>query len=248
VALCPFATHRLIPPGSNDPAIAPRIAILHVDAGNADSLYDYFNGPSGGIESHFFVKRDGEIEQYRDTGLQADANLDANDFAVSIETQGFAVGEWTPEQLDSIQRLLLWLHQEHPAIRLAPCDAWDGSGIGYHVMFGAPGHWTPVSKSCPGPDRVRQFHNVIVPWLRAGADQEDPMAEYADQLDAIQAKLNDNTEALARLEAQTDGMVKKDRQRMERVMARLSRILAESKDDATKRDLQAAVDELTADD
>jgi hypothetical protein len=247
VALCPFATHRLIPPGSNDPAIAPRIAILHVDAGNADSLYDYFNGPSGGIESHFFVKRDGEIEQYRDTSRQADANLDANDFAVSIETQGYAVGEWTPEQLDSIQRLLLWLHQEHPAIRLAPCDAWDGSGIGYHVMFGAPGHWTPVSKSCPGPDRVRQFHNVIVPWLRAGADQEDPMAEYADRLDAIQVDAHAARVAAEEANLRLEQQLTRERARFQRVMKRLATIRDQAKDDATKADLQKLADDLAAD-
>lgn len=176
MALCPFATLRLIPPGSSDPRISPRVAVLHVDAGNADSLHDYFAYRSGGIESHFHIKRDGEIEQYRDTGWQADANHRANDFAVSIETQGYGAGEWTPEQLASIKRLLVWLNQAHPAIRLAKCDRWDGSGIGYHVQFGSPGPWTPVAKSCPGPDRIRQFNNVIVPWLNAGAEEGDDMA------------------------------------------------------------------------
>ena len=237
---CPFATERLIPPGSSDPRISPRIAILHVDAGNADSLYDYFNGPSGGIESHFFVKRTGEIEQYRDTSWQADANLDANDFAVSIETQGYGVGEWTAEQLDSIKRLLVWLNEVHPAIPLRKCDRWDGSGIGYHVMFGAPGHWTPVSKSCPGPDRVRQFNDVIVPWLSAGAEEVDPMADYASQLDAIQKSADLAVQIL------TDER-KKSRDRVTRVLGRLATIRDQAKDDATKKDLQAAVDELTAD-
>lgn len=177
MALCPFATKQLIPPGSSDPRINPRVAVLHVDAGNADSLYDYFAHRSGGIESHFHIKRDGEIEQYRDTNYQADANNLANDFAVSIETQGYGAGEWTPQQLASIKRLLVWLNQVHPAIRLAKCDRWDGSGVGYHVQFGAPGPWTPVAKSCPGPDRVRQYHDVIVPWLSAGASltEEDDM-------------------------------------------------------------------------
>jgi hypothetical protein len=165
-AFYPRAVQRIIPPGANDPKITPRIAILHVDAGNADSLYDYFKNRSGGIESHFFVKKDGTVEQYRGIYDQADANLDANDFAVSIETQGFAAGEWTDAQLKSIKALLLWLHAE-AGIPLVRCTAWDGHGVGYHTMWGAPSHWTPVAKTCPGPDRIKQFDAILVPWMAA---------------------------------------------------------------------------------
>ena len=172
MALYPAAFKQLIPPGVNDPRIVPRIAILHVDAGNAENLHDFFNGPSAGIESNFHVSkrldpsRPGHsiVYQYRDTDWQADANLNANDFAVSIETQGFGAGEWTPEQLASIKALLIWLHETHD-IPLRRCKAWDGSGVGYHVMFGAPGPWTPRAKTCPGPDRIRQFNEVLVPWM-----------------------------------------------------------------------------------
>lgn len=181
--LCPFARHRIIPPGSNDPAIRPRVAILHVDAGNATSLYDYFRHRSGGIESHFHVQADGGLEQYRDIYHQADANHHANDFAVSIETQGYGAGEWTDAQLATIKRLLVWLNSE-AGIPLVKCPRWDGAGVGYHIQFGSPGWWTPVAKSCPGPDRVRQFHDVLVPWMSAGAtpqptQQEDDMP-YTD--------------------------------------------------------------------
>lgn len=164
MALCPFAVKKLIAPGSNDPRIKPRVAILHVDAGNAESLFDYFKDRSGGIESHFHVRKDGVVEQYRDTNFQADANNLANDFAVSIETQGFGEGEWTPAQLAAIKRLLVWLNKVH-GIPLRQVEAWDGSGVGYHTLFGAPSQWTPVAKSCPGPDRKRQFHSILVPWM-----------------------------------------------------------------------------------
>jgi len=170
---CPFATVREIPPGVNDPAITPRLAILHVDAGNASSLFEFFRDRSGGIESHFFVKDSGEIEQYRSIYWQADANLDANDFAVSIETQGFGAGEWNAAQLASIKRLLIWLYIE-AGIPLAVCQTWDGSGVGYHTMFGSPGHWTPSVKTCPGPDRIKQFDSIIRPWLKAQSAPKPP--------------------------------------------------------------------------
>ena len=153
-----------IPPGVNDPPIVPRLCILHVDAGNAETLFGWFNGPSGGVESHFFVKKDGAIEQYRSIFWQADANLNANNFAVSIETQGRAAGEWTAAQLASIKRLIVWLH-ETADIPYEVCETWDGQGVGYHVMFGAPGPWTPSAKTCPGPDRIAQFKTILTPWL-----------------------------------------------------------------------------------
>ena len=183
--LCPFAKHLLIPAGDNDPPITPRVAILHVDAGNAASLWDFFSHRSGGIESHFHVQRDGGLEQYRSIYRQADANHLANDFAVSIETQGFGPGEWTPEQVDTIQRLLLWLNTE-AGIPLQKCPQWDGSGVGYHIQFGSPGMWTPVAKSCPGPDRIRQFHDVLVPWMNSNPSEEDDMkAEDFDKIREI---------------------------------------------------------------
>lgn len=169
MALCPFAKHKLIPPGSSDPRIDARLVILHVRAGTGDSLYDYFNGPSGGVESHFYVRFDGTVEQYRDTGWQADANWDANDFAISIETEGLGDGEWTADQLASIKRLLMWAHRAHH-IPLRKVQAWNGSGVGYHTQFGAPSKWTPYAKTCPGPHRIVQFDNVLVPWFANPVD------------------------------------------------------------------------------
>lgn len=170
---------RNIPPGANDPAITAIGAILHVDAANSGSLFSYFNGPSGGIESHFFVRKDGVVEQYRDTKYEADANYHANSFIkngklygyISIETQGLASGEWNDAQLREIKKLLLWLSKTH-GFPLKRCATATDPGVGYHVMFGAPGPWTPVAKSCPGPDRVKQFNNVLVPWFSTATEPE----------------------------------------------------------------------------
>src|SRR5204863_7485682 len=118
-------------------AITPRVVILHVTAGLGNAR------PHDGLEWHFEVMLDGSIEQQVDTAVRADANYHANGFAISIETEGLGDGEWTPAQLDSLVALILWCVDMHPTIALQVCDRWDGSGIGYHVMFGAPGPWTP---------------------------------------------------------------------------------------------------------
>lgn len=148
---------------SKDPRITPRVVILHVADSEADSLFSYFKSGSGGVESHFYVKYDGTIEQYRDTAYQADANVDANGFAISIESQGKANGTWTAAQLASIKNLLTWIHQTH-GVPLVKCPKWDGSGVGYHVQFES--HWDKRGASCPGPNRIKQFENDIVPWMK----------------------------------------------------------------------------------
>lgn len=176
MAWYPKAVRREIAPGANDPAIRVVGAILHVDAGNASSLFNYFNGPSGGIESHFHIRKDGVVEQYRDTGREADANYKANSFLdgdvrkgyVSVETQGLEAGEWTPEQVAAIKALLSWLSATH-GFPLRKCRDPRDPGVGFHTLFGAPSAWTPVSKSCPGPDRKRQFERVLVPWFAAAS-------------------------------------------------------------------------------
>lgn len=235
MALCPFAKHLLIPPGSNDPRITPRVAVLHVDAGDAESLYDYFRTRSGGVESHFHVRRDGVIEQYRDTDWQADANHLANDFAVSIETQGYGPGEWTAEQLASIKRLLLWLNDEH-GIPLAKCPRWDGAGVGYHTLFGAPGPWTPIAKSCPGPARISQFDHVLVPWFTNPQEDDMPLtdqdikaiaAETVDQLLAAKvAKEGPTVKAALRMGSKAAGIE-------DRVAARVGQLLLDGRSDVT---------------
>ena len=190
MALIPFAEHKLIPPGSNDPRIKARIGILHVDAGNAYDLYEYFAERSGGIESHGHIAKDGHLFQYRDTDWQADANHLANDFAISFETQGYGEGEWTDEQLATIKRVMLWAKKAH-GIPLRVVTRWDDpvGGWGYHTLFGAPSPWTPVAKSCPGPDRKTQFHDVLVPWMSEPQEDEVTPQDIEKIADAVVERL-----------------------------------------------------------
>lgn len=183
-AVYPHTTYRPVSGERNDPPIIPVGCILHVAVSEARSLYDYFDGPSGGIESHLYIRRDGSGEQYRDLDREADANLQANSWIGSdgrrygfhsIETQGMEHGEWTAAQIRAIKQFLAWDAERYGwPLRVVPSNNWRSGGVGYHVMLGAPGPWTPVAKTCPGPDRVRQFKQIIVPWLQ-GDHQEDDM-------------------------------------------------------------------------
>lgn len=179
MAWYPRAIRKEIPPGSNDPVIVPVGCVLHVAEFEGDSLHDLF-GNMGGVESTWYVRYDGTVEQYRSTTREADANLRGNSWTSggkryglhSIETEGFEHGEWTGAQIESMKQLLTWDAKTH-GWPLQVCPDWNGPGVGYHVMFGAPGPWTSVAKTCPGPDRVEQFDRIIVPWLNAGGQEDD---------------------------------------------------------------------------
>lgn len=219
MALYPRATKQLIPAGDNDPAIKPRIGILHVDGGNVYNLHDYFNGPSGGIESHFHIPKERvngiDLFQYRDTDRQADANLDANDFAISFETQGLADEEWTEHQLDEIKLAMLWARKQH-GIPLRVVTSWNDpvGGWGYHTLWGAPSHWTPVVKSCPGPNRKLQFHKILVPWMTSvtegGLVLDEQTKKYFDQkFEVVNARFTALSDGLVTLRT----IVRKQNQR-----------------------------------
>ena len=195
MALCPFAAKMLLPESHTQPGIVPRIAILH-SAASRGSLYNFFRNSSN-LESHFWVSEAGRIEQYVDTNVRADANLDANGFAISIETESSpsATERWAPAQAAALVRLLDWICDEHRMPRrLTP--TWDGSGIGYHIQFGAPGPWTPVAKSCPGPARIVQARNEIIPAVAAYATQPAPGELTVSDITAILAKIAE-TKAIA---------------------------------------------------
>lgn len=169
----PKAEHKPIKAGDNDPAIIPALAILHVAVSWATTLFSFFKFRSGGIESHFYIQKNGTVEQYRSVLREADANLGANSYlvagerlgAVSIETAGLASGWWNAKQKAAIQDLLLWLNAEHkiplkPVLISKPSLAQGG--VSYHTRFKS---WSPVAKSCPGPNRIEQYRDWLKPWM-----------------------------------------------------------------------------------
>ena len=175
----PNAEQRRIPAGDNDPQITPALAILHVAVSLADTLFFFFRDRSGGVESHFYIRKDGTVEQYRSVNREADANLGANSYtvsgvlygAVSIETAGLAGGWWNKAQKRSIEALLLWLHTEH-GIHLQPVPKPFPSkftgGVSFHSRHR---EWSPVVKTCPGVNRIIQYRRWLKPWM---AEQDGP--------------------------------------------------------------------------
>lgn len=162
----PWADKKNIPPGENDPKFVPIGIIWHVSAGNSFSLYPYFNGPSGGIESHFYIRKNGETEQYRDTLVSVDAQAGGNWWVgadgakygyIAVETQGVCGEEWTDAQLDSMVRLSKEINRYH-GVPYIKCNGPKKPGHGYHSQFA---EWNPHNHACPCKERIAQIPTLL---------------------------------------------------------------------------------------
>ncbi|WP_078864817.1 MULTISPECIES: N-acetylmuramoyl-L-alanine amidase [unclassified Streptomyces] len=174
---------ELQPESDSQPAIKPTQFIVHsiVAPWTPERTYEYWRD-STNLESHFGLGYDGSLGQFIGTETRADANAAANrradgTGAVSLESASNlqASDPWTPEQVETLIKLGVWLHQKH-GIPLRICRTADDPGFGYHRLFDA---WNPSAHSCPGDARVKQFREVVFPGIVARATgttpEEDPM-------------------------------------------------------------------------
>lgn len=203
--------------------------------------------------AHFSVKADGTIIQSRDTAYQSGANLDGNHRVIAIENEdhGPAFGgtprlpTWVPltdAQVTANARILAWAHQTHGVpLQLCPDSRPTSRGLAYHRQgidgnfdsYRFPGRvpggevWTTSpGKVCPTDARIAQLPDI----LAAARDiiEEADMAQYADQLNEMNGKL--------------DRLLKAGRARDQRLRALLKR-----KFKATDGDVDAILAELAKD-
>jgi hypothetical protein len=184
--------HKLLPEWNSQPRITPTTIIDHSIVGSALGAWYFFRDRTG-IESHFIVRgapsgsQDGRIWQLMDTGRRADANRNANAFAISIETEDNGDPDhfpWSRAQLESLRWLHAKLRAVHPTIPRRRCPSPAGGGLGHHTMWGAPSPWTPVAgKTCPGrPVRVRQWEQILLPAFINGTTEEEFIVASREEL------------------------------------------------------------------
>lgn len=173
---------ELQPESDNQPAIRPTQFIVHsiVAPWTPERTYEYWRD-STNLESHFGLGYDGSLGQFIGTETRADANAAANrradgSGAVSLESASNlqASDPWTPEQVETLIKLGVWLHQHH-GIPLRICRSADDPGFGWHAEFTA---WNPDAHACPGAARIEQFKKVVFPGIVAratGQTKEDDM-------------------------------------------------------------------------
>lgn len=196
MAVCPFAVRRLLPESQTQSHITPTQVIDHTIVGSVSGTDSYFRDHTN-VETHFGIRYSGEIWQWMDTAVRADGNYHANmrpdgTGAVSIETEGYASEPWTEAQVDALVQLHVWLALTHDGIGHRICRNPSDPGYGYHVMFGAPGEWTPVSKDCPGTKRIKQWREQVIPRTLAAlrGEQEDIVASLDDLRKVVREELD----------------------------------------------------------
>ncbi len=170
MAWMPGATKmELEPESTNQRAITPTQFIMHSIAApwSGERIYEYWHD-STNLESHFGLEYNGDIFQYIGTETRADANASANNRAISVETASNLqhTDPWTEEQIKSLIKIGVWLHQKH-GIPLRVCRSWDDPGFGYHRLFP---EWSLGGTACPGDARVQQFKTRVFPGIIAAAN------------------------------------------------------------------------------
>lgn len=148
---------------------------LHVAVSEADSLFGYFSRSDVGVVSHFYIRRDGTVEQYVDTRFQAAADLDGNDATISVETEGGVFNAqnepWDNPQLVSLAKLFAWAVAEHGIpTRLAENSlpgapsrglSWHRLGVDPWRVSGGMRYSKSAGKICPGNAKISQIPGIL---------------------------------------------------------------------------------------
>ena len=164
-------TQRLVPYSLDAPVFsAPPLGwVLHVQQGNG-SPYNVFATavtPNRRF-SHYWIGKDGSVEQYQTRDRQAWAQAAGNATYYSVETEGFVTEPLTSAQIASLAELHISL-----SIPDTLANAPGERGIGTHAMGGIPWGDHP----CPGDIRTAQRNDILahVAVLRTPASTvEDP--------------------------------------------------------------------------
>lgn len=172
-------------------------------------MLPFFN-VEGRATPHFYVNRDGEVEQYIDTDFRSSANLEGNHDCITVESwDGYGavpwpagqVPGWTPAQVESLARLAVWCHEEHdvPIVPL-PSSHPGTRGIGWHrqgidgnfpngLLAGRPSggeRWSEsAGKVCPGDNKIRGVVDEIIPRALELLNGDD-MPDIADIREIVQ--------------------------------------------------------------
>jgi N-acetylmuramoyl-L-alanine amidase/Putative peptidoglycan binding domain len=169
MARCPFAHWRPVKFISRLDRMSgpPRAVFLHTNGGGAD-LTSWFNqlwdGSHQRLGATFQVYSDGVVDQLCETDRVIYAQFAASEWAVSIETEDGNHPEhpWTGPQIDTIVRLIQWLHETH-GIPYRLMTSKGARGIGYHQQFP---EYNQSGHNCPGPVRLNQLVHTVIPRLR----------------------------------------------------------------------------------
>lgn len=191
VAIYPGAKKRLIPKWNKVKIARHRRMNLHVAVHNGDSLFSMFSNSNSAC-SHFYVAKDGTVEQYIDTTYRSASDMHGNDSTISVETAGGVTnpdGEpWTSAQVDALVNLWKWARDTHGIKNQVAKNTQtndNSAGLSWHRL-GVEGNFagrggilensfkpggikysSARGKVCPGDAKILQIPGI---WERANGD------------------------------------------------------------------------------
>ena len=137
--------------------LSPNIGLILHHAVMNGSLFSFFNSPSAQVSAHFWVSKNGVIEQYVDTDVVAWHGKSLNTRYVGVETEGCTASSnyaepMTQEMVNALGRLYAEGMQRHGwANALANADGQPG--FGYHRMA--------VATACPCDTRLNRRNDIL---------------------------------------------------------------------------------------
>jgi hypothetical protein len=148
---CPFATWEPVAQSHGGTMTGHLGAVMHVNESTGD-IFNWCNNPADQVSSHFELMKDGRALQYVDTDIASWCQAAGNYSYISVETEGYHTEPFTPAQVETFARLMVWLNQVHQ-IPLTIADVVGQRGLAWHGMGGRAwgGHF-----DCPGDARKAQ--------------------------------------------------------------------------------------------
>lgn len=200
MAIYPGAKKRLISKWNKFAITRHRRMNFHVAVYDGDSLFEMFT-KSNAACSHFYVAKDGTVEQYIDTKYRSASDMNGNDSTISVETAG-GLGnskqlnseKWTPEQVEALAKLWKWAQETHGIKNQVAKNTQtndNSSGLSWHRL-GVKGNFQgrggvlatsyltggilyskAKGKECPGDAKILQIPGI---WEKAnGKTTEQPV-------------------------------------------------------------------------
>lgn len=182
------------------------IICVHTMVGYLTSTYAMFKEHGfTGTESHVGIggkwgpdqaaDLDGVIWQFQDTDFTADANLEGSWHVLSIETADNApvrpeqIMPWTGQQvLSLVDVIAAWCVEYAIPPVLIPDTKPGRRGLAYHYQGVGPNlvpggeKWSAAGHVCPGPARVKQFTEVVIPLVQAKLKPKEEDMQWNDEI------------------------------------------------------------------
>jgi len=162
--------------GADAPGGTPQVLVLHSMAGLLAGVDAQPAAQGRCARYHFGVggpwdskDLDGAVWQWQP--------LQPGRATTSVDTSdgGDPLRPWSSRQLAALVSLGVWWCRQtgHPARLVRSATE---AGIGYHAQFS---EWNPDGRTCPGPTRIAQLHDVVIPRIATALTQAVPLSSLA---------------------------------------------------------------------